>query len=80
MSSASNSSSLKSALKQSVSNASSAAAALSRGNSTLKGGVSGVSFALDGGESYADQEAGPAQDDALIKQASGSFPSWLTDG
>ena len=80
MSSVSNTSSLKSALKQSVSNASSAAAALSRGNSTLKGSVSGVSFALDGGESYADQEAGPAQDDALIKQASGSFPSWLTDG
>ncbi|KAL0050838.1 hypothetical protein WJX82_008106 [Trebouxia sp. C0006] len=53
---------------------------LTQGNSTLKGGVSGVSFALDGGESYADQEAGPAQDDALIKQASGSFPSWLTDG
>ena len=80
MSSASNSSSLKSALKQSMSNASSAAAALSRGNSTLKGSVSGVSFALDGGEISADKEADSVQDDALIKQASESFPSWLTDG
>jgi len=80
MSFVSNTSSLKSALKQSVSNASSAAAALSRGNSTLKGSVSGVSFALGGGESTADKEADSAQDDALIKQGSGSFPSWLTDG
>ncbi len=77
---ASYTSSLKSALKQSVSNASSTAAALSRGNSTLKGSVSGVSFALDGGDNIADKEAELAQDDALTKQASGSFPSWLTDG
>ncbi|DBA83475.1 TPA: hypothetical protein ACH3X2_006406 [Trebouxia sp. C0005] len=80
MSSVSNTSSLKSALKHSVSNASSAAAPLSRGNSALKGSVSGVSFALSGGESSADQEADSAQDDALIKQGSESFPSWLTDG
>jgi len=78
-SSVSNISTLRSALKQSVSNASSAAA-LSRGNSTLKGSVSGVSFAFAGDESSADKEADSAQDDALIKQASGSFPSWLTDG
>ncbi len=81
MSSVSNTSSLKSALKQSVSNASSAVAALSRGTSTLKGSVSGVSFALDGGdESCADKGADSAQNGALIKQGSGSFPSWLTDG
>ena len=80
ISSVSITSSLKSALKQNVSDASSAAAALSRGNSTLKGSVSGVSFALDGGDISADKEADSAQDDALIKQGSGSFPSWLTDG
>ncbi len=81
MSSVSNTSSLKSALKQSVSNASSAVAALSRGTSTLKGSVSGVSFALDGGEeSSADKGADSAENGALIKQGSGSFPSWLTDG
>ena len=80
ISSVSINSSLKSALKQHVSNASSAAAGLSRGSSTLKGSVSGVSFALDGGDSSTDKEADSAQDDALIKQGSGSFPSWLTDG
>ena len=79
-SSISHTSSLKSALKQSVSNVSSSVAALSRGNSTLKGIVSGVSFALNGDDSSADKEAESAQDDALIKQASGTFPSWLTDG
>ncbi|KAL0025845.1 hypothetical protein WJX79_005971 [Trebouxia sp. C0005] len=50
-----------------------------KGRNTV-GSVSGVSFALSGGESSADQEADSAQDDALIKQGSESFPSWLTDG
>ncbi|KAL0032233.1 hypothetical protein WJX77_012343 [Trebouxia sp. C0004] len=80
VSSVSHTSSLKSALKQSASSPSSAVAALSRGNSTLKGSVSGVSFALEGGDSRTDEGAGSVQDDALNKQGSGSFPSWLTDG
>lgn len=72
VSSLSNNSSLKSALKQTLSSSSSADM-ISRSSSRLCESPSGVSFAVNGAESSGG-------DVALVKQGSESFPSWLTEG
>ena len=78
VSSVSTASSLKSALKQTLSRVSSVATP-SRGGGSLLGSVSGVSFAV--GHEEAEEAEGSAfgQSSALMKQGSESFPSWLTD-
>ena len=79
VSSVSTASSLKSALKQTLSSVSSVATP-SKGGGSLQGSVSGVSFAVGREEAEEAEGSCIGQSSALMKQGSESFPSWLTEG